>query len=96
MAATGPDGAAADEEARNPITGIAGCCALAASGQATAVPPSSVMNSRRFIDRIAFGPPPARAGLQDIELARMSQGYNVNRLPNLTHHLECTLWDGQT
>jgi len=25
------------------------------------------------IDRIAFGPPPARAGLQDTELARISQ-----------------------
>ena len=33
---------------RNPITGIAGCCARAASGHATAAPPSSVMNSRRF------------------------------------------------
>jgi hypothetical protein len=28
---------------RNPITGIAGCCARAASGQAAAAPPSSVM-----------------------------------------------------
>ena len=35
---------------RNPITGIAPCCALAASGhEITAAPPSSVMNSRRFI-----------------------------------------------
>ena len=33
---------------RNPITGIAGCCARAASGHAAAAPPSSVMNSRRF------------------------------------------------
>ena len=33
---------------RNPITGIADCCARAASGQAAA-PPSSVMNSRRFV-----------------------------------------------
>ena len=33
---------------RNPITGIAGCCACAASGQAAAAPPSSVMNSRRL------------------------------------------------
>jgi len=32
-----------------PITGIAGCSARAASGHAAAVPPSSVMNSRRFI-----------------------------------------------
>jgi len=28
---------------------IAGCCARAASGHAAAAPPSSVMNSRRFI-----------------------------------------------
>ena len=33
---------------RNPITGIAGCCARAASGHAAAAPPSSVMNSRRL------------------------------------------------
>ena len=32
---------------RNPITGIADCCARAASGHAAAAPPSSVMNSRR-------------------------------------------------
>jgi uncharacterized protein YchJ len=32
-----------------PITGIAGCCARAASGHATAAPPSSVMNSRRVL-----------------------------------------------
>jgi hypothetical protein len=31
------------------------------------------MNSRRFNDPIAFDPLPARAGLQDIELARISQ-----------------------
>ena len=34
---------------RNPITGIVGCCARAASGHAAAAPPSSVMNSRRFM-----------------------------------------------
>jgi uncharacterized protein YchJ len=33
----------------NPITGITGCCARAMSGQAAAAPPTSVMNSRRFI-----------------------------------------------
>ena len=32
----------------HPITGIAGCCARAASGHAAAAPPSSVMNSRRL------------------------------------------------
>src|SRR5262249_28464919 len=31
---------------RKPITGIAGCCARAASGHATAAPPTSVMNWR--------------------------------------------------
>jgi hypothetical protein len=31
------------------------------------------MNSRRFIDRVASGPLPARAELQDIELAQISQ-----------------------
>jgi hypothetical protein len=30
--------------ARNPITGIAGCCARATSGQAAAAPPRIVMN----------------------------------------------------
>src|SRR5262249_32971216 len=34
-----------------PITGIAGCCARAASGHATAAPPSSVIKSRRFTAR---------------------------------------------
>ena len=36
-----------DALCRNPITGIAACCARAASGHAAAAPPSSVMNSRR-------------------------------------------------
>jgi hypothetical protein len=34
---------------QNPTTGIAGCCARAASGHAAAALPSRVMNSRRFI-----------------------------------------------
>jgi hypothetical protein len=38
---------ASAELLRNPITGIAGCCARPASGHA-APPPSSAMNSRRF------------------------------------------------
>jgi hypothetical protein len=33
---------------RNPITGMAGCCARAPSGQETAAPPSAAMNSRRL------------------------------------------------
>src|SRR5262244_1428702 len=40
--------ASGDLGSRSPITGIAACCARAASGHAT-VPPSSVMNSRRLI-----------------------------------------------
>jgi hypothetical protein len=32
---------------RNPNTGIAGCCARAASGNVAATPPISVMNLRR-------------------------------------------------
>jgi hypothetical protein len=40
---------------RKPTTGIAGCCARAASGHAVA-PPSSVMNSRRFIFALIQSP----------------------------------------
>ena len=49
-----PDGMQPELRARprrhplsKPITGIAGCCARAASGHAAAAPPRSVMNSRR-------------------------------------------------
>jgi hypothetical protein len=38
--------ACAERDARNPITGIAGCCARAASGHAAA-PPSVAKNFRR-------------------------------------------------
>jgi hypothetical protein len=43
--------------AEKPITGIAGCCARAASGHATAAPPISAINSRRPIPeaRMAAG-----------------------------------------
>src|SRR5262249_39854548 len=36
-----------DAKLRNPTTGIAGCCARAASGQAAAALPSATSNSRR-------------------------------------------------
>ena len=49
-AATMGANAADDPLLRYPITGIAGCCACATSGH-VAAPPSSVMNSRRFIIR---------------------------------------------
>src|SRR4051794_17852478 len=42
--------AAAEPLLRNPTTGIAGCCACAASGQVITAPPKSVMNSRRRIE----------------------------------------------
>jgi hypothetical protein len=38
-----------DRPLTKPITGIAGCCARAASGHDAAAPPSSAMNSRRLI-----------------------------------------------
>src|SRR5262249_54100499 len=37
-----------DRVLRNPITGITGCCARAATGHAAAAPLTSDMNSRRF------------------------------------------------
>jgi uncharacterized protein YchJ len=37
-----------DEAPRNPITGMARCCARAASGHAAAALPRKVMKSRRF------------------------------------------------
>jgi len=40
-AAKGAAKAAADARWRNPITGTVGCCARAASGHATAAPPSA-------------------------------------------------------
>ena len=43
--------ASADVLLRKPITGIADCCARAASGHAAAAPPSSDMNSRCFTAR---------------------------------------------
>jgi hypothetical protein len=39
---------AADVLLRKPTTGIAGCCARAASGHVAATPLTSVMNSRRL------------------------------------------------
>ena len=41
--------AEADPPLTNPTTGIAGCCARAASGQEAAVPPRMMMNSRRLM-----------------------------------------------
>ena len=40
---------AGDELLRNPITGIGGCCARAASGHAAAPPATPLMKSRRLM-----------------------------------------------
>src|SRR5262249_29636804 len=53
---------AADTPCSTPITGIAGCCAPAPSGNVAAAPPSSVMNSRLFMSDM--GLPPARSDHQ--------------------------------
>jgi hypothetical protein len=62
---TKPDGVFANQKndgdrrgrsLRNPITGIVGCCARAATGHAAATPvPKSVMNSRRRIWHLVGG-----------------------------------------
>jgi len=49
-----------EPEWRNPITGIANCCARTASGHAAAAPPSSVMNLCRLMSSIGL-PPSNRA-----------------------------------
>src|SRR5262249_29566935 len=54
---------------RNPITGIAGCCARATSGHVAAAPPRSVMKSRRFIIRSPRRP--ARAAVRDFGAERL-------------------------
>jgi len=41
---------------KNPITGLAACCARAVNGQAAVAPPSNLMNSRRLM----LFPPEAR------------------------------------
>ena len=46
---------AADAPLRNPITGIAGCCARAARGHAAAAPPRSVTKRRRSFDHLVGG-----------------------------------------
>jgi hypothetical protein len=64
----------ADWALRNPITGIAGCCARAVSGHAAAAPPSPAMSSRRRISRL-----PQQA--DSLSRARL----HVNGLPRTTN-----------
>src|SRR5262245_31253781 len=42
---------------------LAGCCARAASGHATAAPPSSVMNSRRLLSNMGLPAPRVTASV---------------------------------
>ena len=59
---------------RNPITGIAGCCARAASGQATAAPPRPAMNARRLTRNLVGSGEELR---RDVEAERLS-GFDVH------------------
>src|SRR5262245_25688247 len=54
----------------NPTTGIAACCARAASGQAAAAPPMSVMNS------IAFWPPASQGRIAEYRIGGGQSGGN--------------------
>src|SRR5580704_5446181 len=67
--------------ARNPTSGIAGCCACAATGHEAAAPPKSAMKSRRLIAQ---------------PLARTTQGmarYITNRADNSNmRHSRCVTW----
>src|SRR5262245_502801 len=53
-----------------PIRGIARYCALMRTGHVAAVRPRKELVTFQLI-KLHFGPPPARAGLQDTELARI-------------------------
>src|SRR5262249_33947093 len=58
-----------DEPLRNPVIGIAGCCACAASGHAAA-PPSSVMNWRRLMSSMGSSPEPAVPAYRRLRMPR--------------------------
>jgi hypothetical protein len=64
---------------RNPITGIAGCCARAAIGHATVDPAILVMKSRRHIAFPRLGEH-AKGGVQlrpsEQEIATSEMGFN--------------------
>src|SRR5262249_45103704 len=64
---------------RNPTTGIAVCRARAASGQAAAAPPASVMKSRRFIFRLIQSP--RRRGQQTSDERCESLKINIFWMP---------------
>src|SRR5262245_43010220 len=73
---------------RNPMTGIAGCCARAASGHAAA-PPSNVMNSRRLMLDIELPPAfaPASSGFVLAAAAEPPLADGITRLLALPEEL---------
>jgi len=62
--------ASGDPPRTNATTGIAGCCARAASGHATAAPPRSDMNSRRLMSDMGFLPPWCRSVYRTLKLTQ--------------------------
>jgi hypothetical protein len=67
---------------RNPTTGIAGCCARAASGHAAAVLPSSVMNWRRPASSMGSSPEPDVPAYRRLRMHRKRPqvlGLDLNR-----------------
>jgi hypothetical protein len=66
----------AEAASMKPTTGIAVCCARAASGHAAAAPPRNVINSRRFTDSVsrASGGKDSAAALRDFNLAYVCCG----------------------
>ena len=55
---------------RNPITGIAACCACAAIGPAAAAPPSNAINSRRLTSGMGSPSEPAVPAYRSLRLPR--------------------------
>src|SRR5262249_50519999 len=70
---------------RVPISGIADCCARAASGHATAAPPSSLMKSRRLNGSNCIQSPQPSPDCRIIELGWISQRQStcMATLPNV-------------
>lgn len=65
---------ASESELRNPITGIAACCALAASGHVAIAPPRTVMNWRRCTSSIGRPIAVAVAGMPRTIAGRTPRG----------------------
>jgi hypothetical protein len=70
---------------RNPITGIAGCCASATIGHAAAAPLRSVMNVRRLISNMGDCLPLCAIN-QRRELSAMAERHGWNPKYELWRH----------